>query len=146
MSTEQPVIELFPGAEEHPFSSMMVELLRTNLRDHPSKLADFAAMSGRIALVAEDADAAVTLEFDHGRLSVRPGVRGIPDLVVRGSSGSLIDLSRIPPHPRLKFLPDVRSDAARAIGDALRKKELRVYGLLQNPGLGLRMSKVLSIY
>jgi hypothetical protein len=142
----EPVIELFPGADTQGFATMMVELLRTNLRDHPQKRRDFDAMHGRIALVAEDADAAVTLRFQRGRLSVYSGVYGIPDLVVRGSSASLIDLSRLPPHARLKFLPDVGSDAARALGAALRSGQLRIYGLFAHLSLGLRMAKVLSIY
>jgi hypothetical protein len=142
----EPVIEFFPGAEELAFAAIIVDLLRTNLADHPRKRRDFAAMRGRVALVAEDVDLAITLWFRRGRLSVHRGLHGIPDLVVRGSSGSLIDLSRLPPHPRFGFLPDLGSDVAKALGAALRERKLRIYGLLERPGLGLRFARVLSIY
>jgi hypothetical protein len=146
MSAEEPSIALFPGAEDLPFATIMVELIRTNLADHPQKRRDFAAMQGRVALVAEDAGLSITLCFQRGRLSVHRGLHGIPDLVVRGSSGCLIDLSRVPPHPRLPFLPDLGSDVARALFVALRERSLRIYGLLGHGALGLRFARVLSIY
>ncbi len=141
-----PVIELFPGTEENPFASMMVQLLQQNLIDHAAKLADFEQMRGRVTLVAEDIDAAVTLRFDRGKLSVHRGVHGIPDLVLRGTSDALVDLSRIPPHPRFGFLPDPRSDAARAVAKAFREKRLRLFGALSHPALALRLPRLLSIY
>ena len=142
----EPVIEFFPGAEDLPFATIMVDLLRTNLADHPHKRGDFAAMRGRVALVAEDVGLAITLRFQGGRLSVHRGLYGIPDLVVRGPSSALIDLSRLPPHPRLRFLPDVGSEVASALITALRERSLRIHGLLGHIALGLRFARVLSIY
>ena len=141
-----PVIELHPGAEDSPFASMMVQLLRQNLLDHKSKLADFERMRGRVTLVAEDIDAAVTLRFEQGKLCVHPGVHGIPDLVLRGTTDALVDLSRMPPDARLTFLPDLRSDVAKAVLRAFREKRLRVLGAAAHPLLMLRLSHVLSIY
>lgn len=146
MSAGEPAIELFPGADDLPFATIMVDLIRTNLADHPQKRRDFDAMRGRIALVAEDAGLSITLRFERGRLSVHRGLYGIPDIVVRGPSGSLIDLSRLPPHPRLTFLPDLGSDVARALVSALRERSLRIYGLFGHGALGLRFARVLSIY
>ncbi len=141
-----PVIELYPGAEDSAFASMMLELLRQNMADHPAKLAHFAKMRGRVTLVAEDIDAAVTLRFDAGKLSVHRGVHGIPDLVIRGDSNVLVDLSRIPKSSRLKALPSVSSEPARAVGRALKEKRLRLFGALTHPRLALHLSEVLSIY
>jgi len=139
-------IELSPSASENAFAVMMAELIRANLADHPDKARDFSAMHGRVALVAEDADTSVTLLFSGGKLSVHAGLYGIPDLVVRGPSEALIDLSRVPPHPRFSFLPDFRSDVVRSLARALVDKKLRIYGLVSHPGLGLRLSRVLSIH
>ncbi len=146
MTSGDPTIELFPGAEDLPFATIMVDLIRANLADHPHKRRDFAAMHGRVALVAEDVGLSITLRFQRGRLSVHRGLHGIPDLVVRGPSSALIDLSRLPPHPRLKFLPDFRSDVARALALALRERSLRIHGLLGHGALSLRFARVLSIY
>jgi hypothetical protein len=140
------VFELYPGVAEHAFASMMAELLATNLRDHPEKQRDFAAMSGRVALVAEDADTAVTLAFRRGKLTVYAGMHGVPDLIVRGPSDSLIDLSRIPPLARVKQLPDPRSDVTRGLVRALYERRLTLSGLTRHLPLALRLSRVLSIY
>jgi hypothetical protein len=141
-----PVFELYPGASDHPFAAMMVELLCTNLRDHPSKLRDFASMSGRVALVADDADTACTLCFRRGKLTVHAGMHGVPDLLVRGPSEALIDLSRIPPLPRAPQLPDPRSAVTRSLARALYERRLTFHGFARHLGLGLRLSRVLSIY
>lgn len=141
-----PVIELYPGAEDSPFATMMVTLIRQNLADHPSKFAAFSRMRGRVALLAEDLDAAVTLRFDAGKLRVHNGVYGIPDLVIRGSSDALVDLTRMPPHPRAKSLPDPRSAPARALARALRAGQLRVHGWISHAALALRFSQVMSVY
>ncbi len=142
----EPAIEFFPGAEDLAFATIMVDLIRANLADQPHKRDDFAAMRGRVALVAEDAGLSITLRFRGGRLSVHRGLHGIPDLVVRGPSSALIDLSRLPPHPRLRFLPDLGSEVASALLKALRARSLRIHGLLGNLPLGLRFARVLSIY
>ncbi len=146
MTASEPRIEFVAGADQLPFAAIMADLVRTNLVDHPKKRTDFNKMRGRVALLAEDADLAITLHFQGGRLSVHRGLFGIPDLVIRGDSSGLIDLSRLPPHPRFPFLPDVRSEVARAIGCAFRENKLRIYGLIGNFPLGLRFARVLSIY
>jgi len=139
-------IELSADAEQSAFASMIAELIRSNLADHPEKQRDFAGMRGRAALVAEDIDAAITLHFQTGHLRVHAGLYGIPDVMVRGSSEALIDLSRVPPHPRLRFLPDPRSPVARSLARQLVRRELRITGLTAHALFGLRLTRVLSSY
>jgi hypothetical protein len=141
-----PIIELFPGADELAFATIMVDLVRTNLADHPGKRREFAAMRGRVALVIEDIDLSITMRFRDGKLSVHKGLHGIPDVVIRGPSSALLDLSRLPPDPRFKALPDLRSQVTHGLFQALRGGSLRIHGLLGNLGLGLRFARVLSIY
>lgn len=140
------LVSLAPGADVLPFAVMMAELVRQNLHDHPHKRRYLRKARGRVALVAEDADVCCTLRFKDDRLVVHPGLFGIPNVVIRGPSSALIDLSRVPPHPRLGALPDLRSEVARALISALRRRELRVYGLLAHLPLGLRLARLLSIY
>jgi hypothetical protein len=145
-SLELPRIELAPSAEESAFAAMMSELIRANLADQPHKRRDFARMHGRVALVAEDAEQTITLHFRGGLLQVHNGLFGIPDLVIRGTSEQLIDLSRLPPHPRFKLLPDFRSAIAHALARALYERKLRISGLTANLGLAHKLSNVLSIH
>jgi len=141
-----PFIELARSAQDSAFAAMMAELIRQNLSDHPHKRAHFEAMHGRVALVAEDAEQTITLHFRGGGLRVYQGLFGIPDLVIRGSSENLIDLSRLPPDPRFKFLPDVRSDVARSLARSLFQRTLRITGLGSHLVLAHRLSNVMSIH
>lgn len=125
---------------------MIAELIRANLTDHPGKQRDFVRMRGRAALVAEDVDATITLHFREQGLRVHAGLHGIPDLMVRGSAEALIDLSRVPPHPRLSFLPDPRAPVTRSLARQLIERRLRITGLPQHALFGLRLTRVLSIY
>jgi hypothetical protein len=138
-------IELRQGAEQNAFAVMMAELIRANLQDHPDKLVEFSAMRGRVALIAEDAKTSTTLLFRAGSLHVYGGLFGVPDLAVRGPSAALIDLSRLPSHPRLRFLPDLRSDVAHSLARALIERKLRISGLASHARLALRLARVLSI-
>jgi len=146
MTTDTSRIELADNAVDSAFAAMMAELIRTNLADHPHKLRDFVRMHGRVALVAEDAEQTITLHFRGGLLRVHDGLFGIPDLVIRGSSEQLIDLSRVPPHPRFKFVPDFRSGITHTLARALYERRLRISGLTANLGLAHRLSNVLSIH
>ena len=141
-----PMIELYPGAGENAFASMMLTLIRQNIADHDSKRDDFLRMNGRVNLVAEDIDAAVTLHFRRGRLSVQDGVIGIPDVAIRGEAAALVDMSRIPPDPRFASLPNLRSAPAKALLTALKSRKLRVHGVLSHLALGARFARVMSVY
>lgn len=139
-------IALADGAENDAFAIVISELIRQNLADHPEKREQLARMHGRVALVAEDAGTTITLRFRDGKLTVHSGLFGIPDLVVRGPAEALIDLSRLPNHPRLPFLPDFRSPVARSLARALRDRKLRIRGLPGQLGLLLKLGHVLSIH
>ena len=75
-------IALAPGAENNAFASMLADLVRQNLESKPHKKKDFDALEGTVALVADDADVALTLEFKKGELVLHDGIRGVPDVAV----------------------------------------------------------------
>lgn len=139
-------VTLDAEAESDAFAIVIAELIRQNLADHPEKRSDLTKMQGRVALVAEDAGTTITLRFRDGSLVVYSGLFGVPDLVVRGPGEALIDLSRVPNHPQLKFLPDYRSPVARSLARALVDRKLRIHGLAGHLRLALRLSHVLSIH
>ena len=94
-----PEVVLAPSAGDNGLAIMLADLLRQNLEAKPHKIADFAALDARVSIVADDADVALTLVFDRGRLTVHDGIVGIPDVTIRGPSAG----SRTP--ARLSFLP-----------------------------------------
>ena len=90
------VILLAPGAEENGLAVMLSDLVRQNLEAKPHKRADFDALEGSIAIVAEDAEVALTLRFSGGTLTIFDGIVGIPDVALRASSDVIIALSNVP--------------------------------------------------
>jgi hypothetical protein len=141
-------IDLAPRAEDNAFASMIADLVRQNLESKPHKRRDFDALDGTVALVADDADVALTLAFARGHLTVHDGIKGVPDVTVRGTADAIMSLSNMPlirplglPVPTDRPSFDVVWDLLRAT----RKGELRIYGMLGNFGLLSRLTRVMSV-
>lgn len=141
-------IELAPGAENNAFATMLADLVRQNLDSKPHKRKDFEALDGTVALVADDADVALTLEFTHGRLVVHDGIKGVPDVAVRGSADAIMGLSNVPLTRMLQLpLPTDRSayEVLRGMVRASLTGELKIHGMLGNMGLLSRLTRVMSV-
>jgi hypothetical protein len=136
-------IELAPGASDNGLAIMMATMMSQNLEDHPDRKDTFDRLVGRIAIVAEDADVALTMELLGGRVIVHDGIVGIPDVTIRGSAELIADLSRMETG---RFgLPDPRGEVNRAMVAALRARKLRIFGLPAGLVLLARLGKVLAI-
>jgi len=136
-------IELAPGAGDNGLATMMATMLWQNLEDHPERLETFARLGGRVAIVAEDADVALTMRFERGRAVVYDGIVGIPDVTVRGTAEVIGNLSLMETG---RFgLPDPRGDVNRAMVQAVRDGDLRIYGLPAGLPLLARLGVVLAI-
>lgn len=141
-------ISLAPGAEENAFAQMLCELVRQNLESKPHKKKDFLALEGTVALVADDAEVALTLEFRRGRLVLHDGIKGVPDVAVRGSSEAIMSLSNVPlTRPLALPIPTDRAalDVLLTMIRATRTGELRIFGMLGNVGLLNRLTRVMSV-
>jgi hypothetical protein len=148
-------IELAPGAENNAFATMLADLVRQNLESKPHKRRDFDVLDGKVALIADDADVALTLEFRAapqrgmgGRLTVHDGIKGIPDVAVRGSADSIMALSNVPlTRPFGLPLPTDRSalEVLRGMVRASVTGELKIYGMLGNLGLLSKLTRVMSV-
>ena len=139
-------IELAAGAEGNAFAQMLADLVRQNLESKPHKKRDFDALRGTVALVADDAEVALTLEFGGGSLVLHDGI--VPDVTVRGTADAIMALSNVP-LTRPLALP-IPTDAAslellRSMARATRAGELRIFGMLGNFGLLSRLTRVMSV-
>jgi hypothetical protein len=141
-------IALAPGAEDNAFATMLADLVRQNLDSKPHKKKDFESLDGTVALVADDAEVALTLEFRRGRLVLHDGIKGVPDVAVRGSSDAIMALSNVPltrplalPIPTDRAALDVMRDMIRAT----RTGELKIFGMFGNLGLLSRLTRVMSV-
>jgi hypothetical protein len=156
---DEAAVELAPGAEESAFATMLADLVRQNLASKPHKRKDFDSLDGTVALVADDAEVALTLEFRRGRgrglrrvsgghLVVHAGIKGIPDVAVRGSADAIMALSNVPlTRPVALPVPTDRAalDVLREMVKATRTGELRIYGLLGHLGLLSKLTRVMSV-
>ncbi len=143
----QPV-ELGKGAEENGFANMLLAMLSQNFEAKPHKLADLRAMRGTVALVADDAGVAVTLRFMRGVVIIESGVRGIPDVCVRGTTDAVMSMSNMPLTFGLPF-PDPRDGAAKAAYDginrAMKNGEIHIFGMLRNFFFMQRFTRIMSV-
>lgn len=145
-------ITVADGAESNAFAQMLADLVKQNLESKPHKQKDFAGLDGDVALVADDADVAVTLAFKpeggRGSLVVHDGIKGVPDVTVRGSAEAIMALSNVPlTRPLALPIPTdgPALDVLRGMVRATRTGELRIYGLVQNLGLMNRLTRVMSV-
>lgn len=153
-SKNAPSIELAPGADGNAFASMLADLVRQNLESKPHKQRDFDLLDGTIALVADDADVALTLEFRSGgrgaggRLTLHDGIKGIPDVAVRGSADAIMAMSNVPlTRPLGLPVPTDRPglDVLREMVRASWTGELKIYGMVGHLGLLSRLTRVMSV-
>ena len=141
-------VQLAPGAEENGLAMMLADLVRQNLDAKPHKNRDFDALRGSVSIVADDADVALTMRFDHGKLTIHDGIVGIPDVTIRGPSDTILSLSNMPLTRRLR-LPIPRDKEAlgvlRAVMGAMRSGRFHVYGMAFHVPFVMRLTRVMSV-
>jgi hypothetical protein len=145
-----PRIELAPGAEDNGLALMLADLVRQNLDAKPRKKGDFEAIGGTVSIVADDADVALTLRFDHGHLTIHDGIVGIPDLTIRGPSDTILALSNLPLTTRLGLpLPSPGDREAmktvRSVFEAMRGGRFHVYGMAFHLPMLMHLTRVMSV-
>jgi len=143
-------ILLAPGAEENGLAVMLSDLVRQNLEAKPHKRADFDALEGSVAIVAEDADVALTLRFSGGKLTIFDGIVGIPDVALRASADIIIALSNVPLStsfalPFAGWGDKEGSAVVKGIFGAMRDGSFRVYGGTLHMPMMMRLTRVMSV-
>ncbi len=147
----QPDVELAPDARDNGLANMLAALVRENIEAKPHKKADFAALHGKIAIVAEDVDVALTLVFERGgKLTVHDGIAGVPDVTIRGPSEAIMALSNMPlstplglpiPHPKDREA----TSAVQTVFGALGRGRLHIHGLTFHVPLLAKLGRVMSV-
>lgn len=135
-------IELAADAEDNGLANMLCTMMRQNVDDHPERVAIAARLHGRLAIFAEDADVAVSIDFEGDRVTFRDGIVGVPDLTIRGGFEQIGDLSRM---EQLGAIPDPRGAVNQALFGAMREGQLRVHGLPRSLPLLLGFSDVMHV-
>jgi hypothetical protein len=148
-----PRVALADGADENGLAVMLGDLVRQNLEAKPRKMADFTALAGSVAIVADDADVALTLVFEpglRGGMTIHDGIVGIPDVTIRGPSEAILALSNMPlatpfglPLPSLGDREAMKT--VRDLSRAMREGKLHFYGMFFHLPLVMKLTRVMSV-
>jgi hypothetical protein len=131
----------YPDPEPNGLATMLGGLIEANVTAHPER-ARLLSKRATYGIVAPDIDVAVSIRLSRGTVTVRNGIVGRPDVVVRANSEDLIGLSAVP----LKFgLPDMSTKEGRDVNRKLLKGQLKVKGLLLHPGKLARLNKLMAV-
>ena len=146
-----PDVTLHASAEDNGLANMLGTLVRQNLEANPHKRAEFEGLAGRIAIVAEDVDVALTLAFERGgKLTVYDGIAGIPDVTIRGPSEAIMALSNIPSTTPLGLpIPEPKDRegalAVQTVFGAWLGGKLHIHGLPARLPLFLKLGHIMSV-
>jgi hypothetical protein len=148
---EAPIIDLAPGAEENPVAGELAQRIRDNLAASPRKMSDFRGLRGSVLMVAQDLGEALTLRFDHGRLTIHDGTVGIPAVTFCGDLAALRRLSDFPLTRWLRLpilLPFAQQgrDTWRTLTRLFARGDLKVYGLAVHPRTVVFLLRILSVH
>jgi hypothetical protein len=144
-----PIVDLAPGAEENDLAAFFADALRQNLRTNARARKSFGAMRATVHFVAVDAAQAVTMRFDHGRVTLHEGTIGIPAVTFCGDREAVLGLTGVPLSRWLGLpLPNPMRPrdwaALRALFRRLSEGTLVVYGFFSHARLVTRVIRVLS--
>lgn len=131
----------YPDPEPNGLALMLGGLIQANLASHPERERLLSRVT-TVAIRATDVGVDVSIRLSPGRVIVRNGVIGKPNVVVEGTSETLAGMSAVP----LRFgVPDVMTKEGREVNRKLLKRELKVRGLLLHPGALARLNKLLAV-
>lgn len=125
-------------AMENGLALMLHGLLSEAVAGSEQKRADLDKMSSRLAIVAPDADVAVTLVFGAGRCEVRDGRDFDADLVIVADSYKIPELSLLQIRHGLPWLFD---EKGKSFVKDLVERKVKVEGLFKFPPTPLRTAK-----
>jgi hypothetical protein len=132
---------IYGDAEPNGLAAMLGGIIEGNLAAHPEREA-LLAKPATYTILAHDIDIAVSLRLAPGQVTVRNGVVGKTDIMVRTDSDTLMSLSSVP----LKFgLPDSMTKEGREVNKKLLKGQLKVKGLVAHPAKLARLNKLLAV-
>jgi hypothetical protein len=131
----------YPDAEPNGLAAMLGGVLEGNLRAHPERERLLSSVS-TYGIRAPDVGVEVSIRLAPGKVTVRNGIVGRPQILVVADADTLVGLSSVP----LRFgVPDVTTREGREVNRKLLKGRLKVKGLFLHPGKLARLNKLLTV-
>ena len=131
------------GDDASAFAQMLGGLIRANVEARPEKRKDFEELETTVGIVVTDIDESVTLEFQHGHLTVHNGLLRNRAITVRGDSDTVMELSslRIGPFGLPVYVDSTGRDVVRK----LLGGKLKIDGMLSNIFSLNAVTRILSV-
>ena len=130
------------NAVDVPFSYIIQELLAGTIEKSESRLAIYKKMKGAIAIALPDIEAAVTLVFQQGRMTIEAGITKNPALIITTSSDLVTDLNML---TICWGLPYYFDEAGRRVLGHIFSGRLKIKGLFSHPVLLTRLTILMSV-
>ena len=130
------------NAQEIPFSFIVQDLLSGNINRSPAKLAVFNKTQGVAAINLSDIEAAITLIFQRGSLTIEPGIAHNPAIIIKTSYELVTDLNMLNIRWGLPYYFDV---AGRRVLGHLLSGRLKIKGMFTNPVLLNNFTILMSV-
>jgi hypothetical protein len=133
---------LIVNRAEVPFAAILENLLLSNLTQRLEKRAVFDKMNGAVAIDLADIEAAVTLQFEGGKLLISDGVLAGADLIIGTTSDRVMDLNSL---RIVGGLPWYFDEAGLKVVGHLLAGRLKIAGMFSHPVLLTRLTKIMSV-
>lgn len=129
-------------AQDLPFSSIIEELIAGNVAKSPAKQNVYKKMKGVVAIDLPDIEAAVTLIFGQGKLTIESGITGNPEIIIRTSYDLVMDLNMI----NIRWgLPYYFDEAGRRVLGHILSGRLKIKGMFFHTVLLTRLTIIMSV-
>lgn len=132
-------------ADDEPsaFASMLGGLIEANVDNSTAKRKDFESLTARVGVFVTDIDEGVTLDFDHGTLTVHSGLKPKRHLTIRAEADTVMSLSNL--KIGLFGMPVYYDSVGRGIVAKLIQRKLRIDGLLGNIATLNTVTRIFSV-
>lgn len=130
------------NAPDIPFSFILQDLLSGTIEQSTEKQAVYRKMEGIAAIEVPDIEAAVSLHFRKGSLTIEPGVSPEAAVTIRASSEHIMSLNAL----TIRWgLPCYCDPAGRRVLGLLFTGELKIRGLFAHPVFLTRLTVIMSV-
>ena len=135
-------LNIINNAGDVPFSYILQELIAGTIEKSDSRQAIYRKMKGAIAIELPDIEAAVTLVFQQGRMTIEAGITKNAALIIQTSSDLVTDLNMLTIHWGLPYYFD---EAGRRVAGHIFSGRLKIKGLFAHPVLLTRLTILMSV-
>jgi hypothetical protein len=135
-------LHIVNNAADVPFSFIVQDLISGNVEKSAAKQKVYSKMKGSAAIDLPDIEAAVTLIFEEGKLTIEPGIVHNPVIVITTSADLVTDLNML----NIRWgLPYYFDEAGRRVLGHIMKGTLKIKGMFTHPVLLTRLTIIMSV-